>query len=196
MLVIVNGFPSPSRNCHTFHPSEMFSSKSHKSGMDFDKNSVETSSFWISVLDLVLKECLILVPPEVKWQHASFLPPVQRCLDPVLVSEMKIPSSCKENQKHLINKIWNTNYNCNNCVAFWALSLAKKTDLSIIKSSGVNLCGRAWCFHELVMKEPFLFLSPPCGKLKDENQLSKYHSLCDKPEAQHISIESEVAVRF
>ena len=50
---LVNGFPSPSRNCHIFHPSEMFSSKSHKSRMDFDKNFVEISSFWTFLLDLV-----------------------------------------------------------------------------------------------------------------------------------------------
>ena len=88
---------------------------------------------FFSILDLVPKECLISDPPEVKWQHASFLPPLDRCLDPVLVSEMKIPSSCKKNQKHLINKIWNTNHNCcYKSVAFQALSLAKKTDLSIM----------------------------------------------------------------
>ena len=95
---------------------------------------------------------------------------------PCLSLKWKYQALAKEiiSKKHLIKEISSTyqKYYC--CVVFQALSLAKKTDLSIIWSSDVNLCGRAWCFHELVMKEPFLFLSPPCGKLKDENELSKY----------------------
>ena len=45
-VVYWNSFQSPSRNCHIFHLPKMFSSESHKSGMDFVMSCVETSSFF------------------------------------------------------------------------------------------------------------------------------------------------------